>query len=299
MCYIPTANNCKSITAIQNETSKEGHVELVSNNASCVIPASDIILFTLPSFARKKVLMQIAPYVSDNTLIGAFPGTSGFDEEVKKSILNNSINIFSAQRAPCIARVIRRGKSVNVTKKKSIHVFVEKEKNKVKALLEAILDMKVNLLDDFLEVNLSNSNPILHSARMYSLIKDKLRYKDFILFYEKWDDKASTVLLQMDEEFMEIIQALNLKNVTSLKEHYGVETVEEMTKKIQSIEAFKGILMPMIKIDNELIPDVNSRYFTEDIGMGLKYIKDYALNVNVKTPVIDKVYNTLYALMEN
>jgi len=291
--------NWQSITAIQNDKNKKGYIELVSNDASQVIPKSDIIIFTLPSFAREQVLIQIAPYVADNTLMGAFPGTSGFDEEVKKTILNDTVNIFSAQRVPYIARVVTRGESVNVTKKESIYVAIEKEKNKVQVLLETILDMKVNLLDDFLEVNLSNSNPILHSARMYSLIKDKLRYKDFILFYEKWDDKASTILLQMDEEFMKIIQALNLKNVKSLKEHYGVETVEEMTKKIQSIGAFKGILMPMIKIDNELLPDVNSRYFTEDIGMGLKYIKDYALNVNVETPVIDKVYNALYTLMES
>ena len=289
----------KNITAIENGNSKEGDVELVSNDASKVIPKSNIILFTLPSFARKQVLMQIAPYVSDNTLIGALPGTSGFNEEVKKTILNDTVNIFSAQRVPYIARVITRGKSVNVVKKDSIYVAIKKEKNKVKVLLEKILDMKVNLLDDFLEVNLSNSNPILHSARTYSLIKDKWIFKSPILFYEKWNNEASTILLQMDREFMMIVKALNLNNIRSLKEHYDVSTVKEMTKKIQSIHAFKGITMPMIEINNTFIPDVRSRYFTEDIGMGLKYIKDYALKVNVKTPVINKVYDTLYALMEN
>ena len=291
--------NWKKITAIRNTSSTEGYVELVSNNASKVIPKSDIILFTLPSFARKQILIKIAPYISEHTLIGAFPGTSGFDEEVKETISNNTINIFSAQRVPYIARIVTRGKYVNVTKKEAIYVYIEKDKNRVKKLLENMLHIKVNVLDNFLEVNLSNSNPILHSARTYSLIKEKWAYEDRILFYEKWNDNASEILLQMDEEFMKIIKALNLKNVKSLKEHYGVSNVQEMTKKIQSIDAFKGIYMPMVKMNNKFIPDIKSRYFTEDIAMGLKYIKDYATKLDIETPTINKVYNRLYALMEN
>jgi len=77
-----------------------------------IIPKSDMILFTVPSFARKKLLQKIAAYVQNDTLIGAFPGVGGFNEEVSSIIRNKSLNVFSSQRVPYIARMIEKGAGV-------------------------------------------------------------------------------------------------------------------------------------------------------------------------------------------
>ena len=45
--------------------------------------------------------------------------------------------------------------------------------------------------------------------------------------------------------------------------------------------------------------DTNSRYFTEDISVGLKYIKTYAKKLGIATPSIDEVYDSLNLLMES
>ena len=47
----------------------------------------------------------------------------------------------------------------------------------------------------------------------------------------------------------------------------------------------------MIKIDGGWIPDINSRYFTEDFPYGLYFIKKLAEKSNLQIPIINKIYN--------
>ena len=286
-----------SIKADYNDS--VGIIDYITFFAEDIIPKSDIILFTVPSFARVDYLKKIAPFVKENCLIGAFPGIGGFNEEVLSIISDKNVNIFASQRVPYIARIIKKGESVHVTPKNSINIAVQKEHKKIQDILKDILQMEIYLLDDFMEVNLSNSNPILHTARLYVLFNRNRIYDREVLFYEEWDNESSNILLKMDAEFMQIVNKLNLKNIKSLKEHYEVSNIDEMTDKIKSIKAFYGIKAPLIKKNNVYLPDINSRYFIEDVNIGLKYIKDYANKIKIKTPTIDLVYNTLSNLIKD
>ena len=280
----------------------QGKIGIITDNPSEIIPVSHLILFTLPSFARKKVLKQIAPFVQENAIIGSFPGIAGFDEEVRQSINAGNITIFSSQRAPFIARIRERGKSVFAAKKESINIAVSQHHEQIKDMLEDLLDIQIDLLDSFMEVNLSNSNPILHTARLYAMLQSKSIFDNKVLFYEEWDNTASDVLLKMDEEFMSIVHALKLKNVKSLKSHYEVHDSDSMTKKIRSISAFKGIYAPMLALDHGgYALDIHSRYFTEDVAVGLKYITDTASELDINTPMINEVFSFLnnYSCRQN
>ncbi len=276
-----------------------GTIDIITSFPEKIISKSNVILFTTPAFTRRDILKKISPYIQDNALIGAFPGIGGFDEEVLSIIKNTNINIFSSQRVPYIARILKKGESVKVTKKENIFVAIKNNKIEIKYLLENLLDMDIYVLDNFLEVNLSNSNPILHTARLFSLFNSKTVYQSPILFYEEWDDKSSDLLLKMNSEFMQIVNKMDLKNIKSLEEHYGVNSVYTMTEKIKSIEAFRGIYTPMKELDGGYLPDINSRYFTEDVAVGLKYIKEYSKKLNIDTPIIDYVYNSLKKLVES
>ncbi|MCK5907100.1 MAG: NAD/NADP octopine/nopaline dehydrogenase family protein, partial [Flavobacteriales bacterium] len=268
-----------------------GKVNIVSNNPS-VVADSDVILFTVPSFAKSKILKEISPFIKENAILGSFPGSGGFNWEVDKFIKKN-ILVFSSQRVPYISRIIEKGKSVNAVKKDSISIVTTKgAETRIKILLEDILNIKVVLLDDFLEVNLSNSNPILHTSRLYSIFKNYKNnnyYKENVLFYEDWDINSSDMLIAMDREFMLLINKIGLKGIKSLKVHYEVNDSFEMTKKLSSIDAFKNIYAPMIKKNKMYCLDFSSRYFTEDVDYGLIIIKWFAQNLNIKTPSIDIV----------
>lgn len=285
-----------------DELLSSGKIKKITDNPALIIPISDIIIFTVPSFLRKKNLELISQYVSNNTLIGSFPGTGGFELLTKTYIKNKKINIFSSQRVPFIARIMNRGMSVKVSLKETMEIAVLRNKFAVKDLFQNLFNMNVIVLNDFLEVNLSNSNPILHSARLYSLFYQYScdnGYSKEIYFYREWNDFASEILLNADEEFMSIVKKLNLTNVKSLKEYYEVNTAEEMTKKIISIEAFKDIKTPMIKIKDVYHPDFNSRYFIEDILYGLKFIRDYAQKLDIKIVTIDRIFNWAMKHIDN
>jgi len=269
----------------------KGSIDVISNNPSEVIPKSDLIILTVPAHIRKSVISKISPFIRSDSIIGSFPGVAGFNEEVEE-LIKVDINIFASQRVPYISRIQKKGFLVNVDKKDEIYVAIKYNSQSVKNLLEKLLGLRVNILNSFLEVNLSNSNPILHSARLYDIITNSQIDKGDIYFYKEWTDNASKILLAMDDEFMQIVKQQKL-NIKSLKEHYAVANYNEMTQKIKSIKSFQNIKVPIIRDVNRNILDISSRYFTEDIDKSLFYIKEYAKIKAIDTPNIDKVFNRL------
>jgi ketopantoate reductase len=295
--FLLTSNSFSSNTIKTNVESCKGKIDIISTKPEEIIPNSDLIIFTVPANVRKNSIKEIASFIKENSIVGAFPGVAGFNEEVEE-LITKEINIFASQRVPYIARIQEKGSFVNVDKKSEIHIAVKYEQKQIKDLLENLLEIKVNILNDFLEVNLSNSNPILHSARLYDILENEILCEKEICFYREWTDNASKVLLSMDSEFMQIVEKLGL-NIKSLQNHYEVKNYSEMTKKIKSIESFKSIKTPIKKVKDSYMIDTNSRYFTEDIDKSLYYIKYYANRLNISTPNIDKVFNKLKITMEN
>ena len=62
-----------------------------------------------------------------------------------------------------------------------------------------------------------------------------------------------------------------------------------ITKKIRSIEAFKGLKTPAIETADGMIPDFSSRYFTADFSYGLTIIAQIADLIDLDIPYIKRV----------
>jgi len=277
----------------------QGKLAIVSDDASQVIPECELIILALPSQARESVIKQIAPFVSENTWIGSFPGMGNFEFICHKylPLKEKDIRVFASQRVPCIARVSNYGEEVVMTSKKDSMAVATLDPllvNQIADLLAPILDMQIIPLNNFLEVTLSTSNPILHPARMYALFKDFKEGEAWTnnpTFYESWDMESSEVLIKMDKEVHSLISKIpfDLSGIKPLLEHYDSTNAEELTHKLNSIQAFKGLLSPMKETNKGFVPDLESRYFIEDISYGLILIKDIAELFSVSTPTIDSV----------
>jgi opine dehydrogenase len=158
-----------------------------------------------------------------------------------------------------------------------------------------LFTMKCNPLPNYLCVTLTPSNQLLHTVRLYNLFHDYREgkiYPDNILFHEEWDEQSSALLLACDGELQQLcgrLSSLDLVNVISLRIHYESNTVKELTSKIRSITAFKGILSPMVKVPGGWIPDWGSRYFTSDFSYGLAITRQFAEIAGLDTPNIDKI----------
>ena len=62
-------------------------------------------------------------------------------------------------------------------------------------------------------------------------------------------------MIDCDKEFHDILSALPVKiaQIPTILDYYDSYDAESLTQKIRSIEAFKGILAPMQKIDSGYI----------------------------------------------
>ena len=298
----------KSIRVLDDQDqSTIGRPHLISNQASETIPGADLVILALPAYARAAVLSTIAAHLTGNVWVGSFPGSGGFNWLAQKALQGASANIaiFGAQRVPYISRIIHYGREVFGSAKKegiAIAAIPQSRSSEIASILEDVLQMPVNCLNNFLEITLATSNPILHPPRMYTLFHDYEAgnfWQESILFYEGWNNAASELLIRMDREVHDIFARipLELSGISPLLKHYGVHDAKELTHKISGITSFKGITTPMLETKDGFIPDFQSRYFTEDIPFGLLILKGVAVITGTATPTIDTVLTWAQKMM--
>jgi len=273
----------------------EGTINCISADANDVIPLSDIILLCLPGYLIEVVLTKIAPFIRPGQQIGSVVCSNGFFW-MARSILGKERSLFGFQRVPFICRVKEYGKRVDIKGYKSSLKLAGINNSEIKELacfFSEVFHTPTIVLSHFLEATLTNSNPILHPARIYAMLASEtsdLFEKEF-LFYEEWDDKSSEILIACDNEFQKVISKLPIekKEIPPLLTYYESRDATSLTKKIRSIEAFKGIKMNMTYHEHGFRVDYTNRYFTEDIPYGLLIIKSFAILTGTATPTIDKI----------
>ena len=170
------------------------------------------------------------------------------------------------------------------------------DKESVRVVLERLFEKPVTLADSFYEVSLSNSNPILHPSRLYTMWKDwqpGIVYPRNPQFYAEWTLEASTLLLQMDDEFQSLLKKLGLKEgcIPPILDYYESTDADSLTQKLRSIKAFQNISSPMKAVEGGFIPDFSSRYFTEDFPYGMRFIVETAQKHHVSIPITENIYH--------
>lgn len=274
----------------------QGNLHLVSNSPQDVVPGCDIVFLCLPGFAIADTLRAIKPFLDKNTVVGSIVSSSGFFF-FAHDILGEQTPLFGFQRTPFIARTKEYGVSANLLGyKPQVAIAVENvtDKESFRALVEKLWITPTRLLGSHYEVSLSNSNPILHTGRLFSMWHDwnGKTYDHNILFYKEWTDVASQTIIDMDAEFMTLLRRLPVSQgaIPPLLEYYESHDAASLTRKISSIAAFQNIASPMVQTPEGWIPDFQSRYFTEDFPYGLKFIVELMRKNNLPAPTIEKVF---------
>jgi hypothetical protein len=279
------------------QTIIHGHIHTISSNLEDVIPQANIILLCLPGFAIKQQLQLIKPYVKSTTFVGSVFSSTGFFFNAME-ILNEDVPLWGFQRVPFICRTREYGQSANLLGYKSnLNIAVERtdEKEDFRLLIEKLFNTPVSLLNNFYEATLTNSNPLLHTSRLYTMFGASNEGRTFprmILFYEEWTEEAAQLLIDMDEEFFRLLEVLPVKPnyLPRILEYYESHDARSLAQKLSSIQGFKGITSPMKQTAQGWIPDFASRYFTEDFPYGLHFIWQLAKEKGIATPKIDMVY---------
>lgn len=272
-----------------------GKLNTISNQANEALEGCDIVFLCLPGFAIEKTLEAIKPFIG-NAAVGSIVCSTGFFFAAHK-ILGTNSKLFGFQRVPFIARTKEYGRSASLLGYKQQVAIAHENIDEIESfrrLVEKLWMTPTKLLSSHFEVSLTNSNPILHTGRLYSMWKDWNGeiYDHNILFYKEWTEEASQILIDMDAEFMQLLDVLPVTRgaIPSLLEYYESHDAQSLRDKISSIPAFQNIMSPMKEVEGGWIPDFDSRYFTEDFPYGLIFIKELAHEKGILTPTIDRVY---------
>lgn len=288
----PGIETFKYIDSTTNEIIIGNNV-FVTSDYKEALEDCDLLIITVPSFLIKDVMHRVSLY--EPKIILFMPGYGG-KEFFCNELIRKGCIIGGFERVSHIAR-LNDSRTVKASKKSELNLACL-DNNKTKdicRLVENLFKIKCNALKNYLTVTLTPSNPVLHTARLYSMFKDinfETPLPRQIEFYSEWNDFSSEILFQMDSELQNICKIFNkldLTGVVSLPIHYDSETIQQLTKKITSIQSFKGILSPLVKKEELFYLDKNSRYFKEDFMYGLCNLKGFAIIANVKTPMMDKV----------
>lgn len=313
--YIALKDNCKvwlhtskpkafkeELLLVEEEKNLTHKVKLhcVTSNLEDVVKDADYILITHPSFMMKDTIDKISSYVKKGAVIGAIPGFGGKEYHID-TLINKGCIFFGSQRVPSIIRLEKYGECVLLKQKNEfmkLGVIPSKYADEVCKTMTSLIDINCYPITNYLGITLSPSNPTMHPSRLYELFENynnDLVYDRNPLFYEEWGNDASSMLLKLDDELTAIFKSLNENNELNasdfekIKTRYNIETPEELTQKIRTAPGFKAIDSPMVTHENGYIPDLNSRYFIEDLDFGLCIIKAFAEICEVDTPTVDKV----------
>lgn len=277
-----------------------GVIHRVSDKASEVVADADIVLLCYPGYMIRPCLEKIGPYLRPDACVGSVVSSTGFFFEAQKILLPEQV-IWGFQRAPFIARVRDYGKSAHLLGfKKSLNVAVERlewqKKEDFVKFLSSWFETPVRLLANFYEASLTNSNPLLHPARLYDLFGEENEgraYPEPVLFYGQWSERASQYLISLDRELFSLLDDLPVTPgfLPTILDYYESTSASTLAAKLRSIEAFKKIPAPMVQGPQGWTPDYSSRYFREDFPYGLSYICDLAHDRGVAVPMMEKLLN--------
>lgn len=273
-----------------------GNLHGVYSSPREAVRGADIVLLCLPGFSIREVLQRIKDHLEPSAAVGSVVSSTGFFFEAM-NVLPSTTVLFGFQRVPFISRIKDYGHRAHLMGYKTcLHLAVERlnEKENLRLALETMLRTPIRLLNSYYEASLSNSNPLLHPSRLYSLWHNWHEgevYSRVPLFYEEWTEEAAQLYIDMDKELQTLLQVLPVtpRSVATVLEFYESSDAVSLARKLRSIEAFKGIAAPMRKVDGGYIPDFNSRYFREDFPYGLEIVSRLAHDKGIPSPTIDRV----------
>ena len=279
-----------------DDTTYVGRLSGIYSNARQAVSDADIILLCLPGYGIRDTLIQIKDYLKADAAVGSVVSSTGFFFQAME-LLPKTQPLFGFQRVPFISRIEEYGHRARLMGYKDcLELAIEQSDNpeSLRQVMQQMLRTPIHLLRSHYEVSLSNSNPLLHPSRLYSLWKDwheGIVYDRVPLFYEEWTEEAAQLYISMDNELQSLLEQLPVSkgSIATVLDYYESTDVPSLARKLRSIEAFKGIAAPMKAVEGGFVPDFHSRYFTEDFPYGLAFVHRLAHEKGVPCPVIDRI----------
>ena len=263
--------------------------------------AADLVFVALPQFAIQEAVDRLSRVLRRSATVVLVPAPA-MSVCVMRQLSAIGVNVVGFQRVPYISRIAEYGKCVRISPDRAVHRIAFSNDSQAEALGEEFMRWfggSVSCLSSFLTFLFNNSNPLLHPSRMVVLFRNwrERLYPENPPFYAEWTDESSELYVAADREMLSIMRIVDPTGACecdyeSVLSHYGVSSAAELTGKLRSIPSFKSIRSPMKEQDGRWTPDFSSRYFVEDVDIGLAGIVHCASRSHIDVPVLNGLFDT-------
>lgn len=246
----------------------------ISNHPE-ILEECSLVLVAVPRFGIREICLRIKPFLRRDQGLAIVPGTPDVMDMAEDASWTSSVSLMGIYKVPLICRTLEYGHSVSILGSRPLNriwVAPGNDAGHWSALLETLFDTPLELLSSPWPFLLNNSNPLLHPSRCMSLFRhyrEGTFYDRQFLFYEEWTEEASELYIRADQELLALCSrcpGMEIgRDIIPVLNYYESRNAAELTGKIRSIPAFRGVKAPMVLREQGWAPDFASRYFTEDV----------------------------------
>ncbi len=263
----------------------------------------DYLIVTLPYRFKITRMQQIKKMISKHTTIVYVPGNQGISCFMPEELNDNPTVLF--ERVIHISRTSEYGKSVNIKgTKANMHIAYTDKVNVSE--FEGMFPLVTNFMSNhnLLDIAMVSSNSVIHNPRTYRAFKEEKLYNEEFMFYETWTDEDSQLFIELENEVFAIIEAFEKQtklkiNYYDMFTHFKVDksnpNKSELTNNIANNPAFQGISFYAAN-EQEL---AMNRYVVDDMIIALDFYRQLAEELQVSTPLMNKMYNFGVELVES
>lgn len=279
---------------LKGEITGLGMINLISDNLVEVVKDVELIMIVTVANAHRDLALQLAPLLEENQIIVLNPGRT-FGALEFRNVLDRHCNkkVFVAETQSLLyaCRSDNNGevRIIGVKDKLPVAAIPSTDTNYVVSKLKNIYPSFI-AAKNILETSLENIGCIFHPS-IVLFNAAKIERGESFYFYNDMTPAISSFIEAIDAERLEIGKKLGA-NLLSANEwisysYKGIQG-ETLCEKMKNNPAYYKIMAPS---------SLNSRLLTEDIPTGVLPLIEIAKIINVKTPLLNSVYNIVTELL--
>ncbi|RST77175.1 hypothetical protein D4T97_001370 [Siminovitchia acidinfaciens] len=261
------------------------------------LTGADIIMLVVPAVAIEHFAGVCAPHLEEDQIVfinsAASMGSVRFVNEVRKQGVETEFKICETASLTYGTRAT--GDYVELYLRVKNLLFSAYPSSDTPELLEVCKEMYPELVQasNVWETTLNNGNPETHPGPSL-LNAGRIEYSngEFYLYTEGITESVTQVIRSVSLERKALCEALDIQYLppeTRLVELGYCEPKSCLAEQYNESKVFSSIKGPL---------SLSSRYFTEDISMGLVLWSSLGKELNVPTPVIDSIVTLSGALLQ-
>lgn len=281
----------------ENGTEQFAEPSLITTDIKKAITGADIVMLVVPAVAIEAFAEIAGPALEEGQIVfinnAASMASVRFINELKRQNIDTEIKICETASLTYGTRA--DGANVELFLRVRNLLFAAYPSEDTEELLSLCQEMYPNLkkATNVWETTLSNGNPETHPGPSL-LNAGRIEYSkgEFYLYTEGITEGVTKVIQSVSRERKALCEALKIKYLAPEERLVKLGYCEEgasLQEQYNNSKVFGPIKGPL---------NLNSRYFTEDISMGLVLWSSIGKELNISTPVIDSIITLSNSLLD-